>query len=84
MVYSIGRARLEAFIYSDEAALRRDIAKLDTLRVEPIGATANWDGTPQLIRSGNLAVVYLGNSPQQAERLSLAITAGAPQPGSSR
>jgi hypothetical protein len=84
VAYSLGRARLEVFIYSDEAALNRDIAKLDTLRVAPAGATGSWEVTPLLIRSGNLAAVYLGDNPQQAERLTLALTAGAPQPGSPR
>jgi hypothetical protein len=85
MVYSLGRARLEVFIYKDEAALARDIAKLDTVRVAPTGATGTWgDVTPLFVRSANLAAVYLGDNPQQAERLTLALTAGAPQPGSPR
>jgi hypothetical protein len=84
VTYSLGRARLEVFIYNDEAALARDIAKLDTVRVAPPGVTASWQVTPLLIRSGNLAAVYLGDNPQQAERLTLALTAGAPQQGSPR
>jgi hypothetical protein len=85
VVYSLGRARLEVFIYNDEAALARDIAKLDTVRVAPAGTTGSWgEVAPLLIRSGNLAAVYLGDNPQQAERLTLALTAGAPQPGSPR
>lgn len=71
LVYTIGRARVQIFIYDDEAALAKDIARVDTTRVN-------------LIRSGNLVAIYLGDNPQQAERLSLAITAGAPQPGSPR
>jgi len=70
-VYTIGRARVQIFIYDDEAVLARDIAGVDTTHVN-------------LIRSGNLVAIYLGDNPQQAERLSLAITAGAPQPGSPR
>ena len=83
-VYSLGRSRLEVFIYSDEAALARDMVQLDTMRVAPAGVASPWDGTPQLIRSGNLAAVYIGDNPRQAERLMLALTAGAPQPGSPR
>jgi len=71
LVYTIGRARVQIFIYRDGAALAKDIAHVDTMRVN-------------VIRSGNLAAIYLGDNPQQAERLSLAITAGAPQPGSPR
>ena len=84
VIYGVGRARLEVFIYDDEAALARDIAKMDTVRVAPVGANATWETPPLLIRSGNLAAVFLTDSPQQAERLALALTAGAPQPGSPR
>jgi hypothetical protein len=71
LVYTIGRARVQIFIYDDDAAVAKDIARVDTTRVN-------------IIRSGNLLAIYLGDNPQQAERLSLAITAGAPQPGSPR
>ena len=69
--YSLGRARLDVFIYDDTATLAREMAAIDATRAT-------------LIRSGNLAAVYTGDNPQQAERLTLAITAGAPQPGSPR
>jgi hypothetical protein len=84
VVYGVGRGRLEVFVYDDEAALERDMAKMDTVRVAPPGANATWETPPVLIRSGNLAAVFLTDSPQQAERLALALTAGAPQPGSPR
>jgi hypothetical protein len=32
------------------------------------------------VRSGNLIAVFLTDNPTQAERLALALTAGAPQP----
>jgi hypothetical protein len=73
IVYTLGRtARLEVYIYDDSAVLAREIAAMDTV------------GPPQVIRSGNLAAVFIGDNGQQAERLALAITAGAPQPGSPR
>jgi hypothetical protein len=80
----VGHSHLELFIYSDAAAMNRDIVKLDTLRVAPSGVVPVWDGTPVLIRSGNLAAVYVGDDARQSERISLALTAGAPQPGSRR
>jgi hypothetical protein len=84
-VYSLGRSRLEIFIYKDASDLTRDMAALDTVLVVPRGATTSpWESTPTLIRSGNLAAVLLTSSPLQAERVSLALTAGAPQPGSPR
>ena len=83
-VYTVGRARLEVFIYPDEAALAKDIAGIDTLTASPRGTPGSWEATPTLVQSGNLAAVFLTDSPIQAERLTLAITAGAPQPNSSR
>jgi hypothetical protein len=84
IVYTLGRSRLEVFIYPDEASLTRDIVKMDTLQVAPIGTVGSWEIPPLLIRSGNLAAVLLSENPRQAERLSLALTAGAPQSGSPR
>jgi len=83
-IYTLGRARLEVFIYPDEAALAKDIASIDTLTASPRGRPNLWETTPTLVRSANLAAVFLTDSPVQAERLMLAVTAGAPQPGSAR
>ena len=84
IVYTLGRSHLEVFIYLDEASLTRDFVKMDTLQVAPIGTAGSWEIPPLLIRSGNLAAVLLSENPRQAERLSLALTAGAPQSGSPR
>jgi hypothetical protein len=83
-VYTLGRGRLEAFVYPDEAALAKDMASMDTLTASPRGKPGSWEMPPTLVRSVNLAAVFLTDSPVQAERLTLAITAGAPQPNSSR
>lgn len=80
VVYRLGRARLEVFIYADEASLARDVAKLDTVTVAPRGTAANWGGIPTFVRAGNLVAVFLTDNPTHADRLSLALTAGAPQP----
>ena len=82
LVYTLGRARLEVFLYPDDAALSRDIAALDTALAAPRGQTNDWEIPPRFIRSGNLAAVFLTRNERQAERLTLAITAGPPQPGS--
>lgn len=78
-VYMLGPARLEVFIYPDEAALGRDVAKLDTTLAALRGQTNDWDVPPRFVRSGNLVAVFLTRNEQQAERLTLAITAGAPR-----
>jgi hypothetical protein len=81
-VYKIGRDdRLEIFIYASEAALAKDIAKMDTVRVAPIDGASAWTSPHVLIHSGNLAAVLLTTDAREADRLYLALTAGAPQPG---
>ena len=80
-VYMLGKSRLEVFIYRDDASLSRDVAKLDTVAAAPRGTTGQWgNATPTFVRSGNLAAVFLSDNGPQAERLTLALSAGAPQP----
>lgn len=83
-VFSLGSSKIEVFIYKDDAAVARDVAEMDTVAVAPRGATAAWEMPPIFIRSGNLLAVLLTQNARQAERAVLAITAGAPQPGSPR
>ena len=80
-VYTLGRSRLEVFIYPSESALAADVAKLDTVSAAPRGAKNPWPFfSPTFVRSANLAAVFLTDNATQAERLMLALTAGAPQP----
>lgn len=80
--YTLGGRRLEVFVYPDEASLSRDVARLDTVAVAPRGSASRWEAgtTPTFVRSGNLAAVFLSDNALQVERLTLALTAGAPQP----
>jgi hypothetical protein len=80
--YALGHSTLEVFLYPDAQSLARDWAKLDTMTASPRGQKAVWQIPPTLVRSANLAAVFLTDSPTQADRLTLALTAGAPQPGS--
>ncbi len=81
-VYTLGRTRLEVFIYPNESALSADVANIDTVFAAPRGTRNSWGVgiVPTFVRSGNLAAVFLTDNPTQAERLTLALTAGAPQP----
>lgn len=80
-VYMLGRSRLEVFIYPSESAVSADVAKIDTLSAAPKGASNPWPFfSPTFVRSANLAAVFLTDNATQAERLTLALTAGAPQP----
>ncbi len=78
--YTLGRSRLEVFIYPNDTALAADMAKIDTVSVAPRGAPNQWSMPPTFVHSGNLAAVFLTDNATQAERLTLALTAGAPQP----
>jgi guanyl-specific ribonuclease Sa len=79
-VYRLGRSRLEVFIYPSESALAADVAKIDTISVAPRGVPNPWPfSSPTFVRSANLAAVFLTDNPTQAERLTNAIAAGAPQ-----
>jgi len=79
-VYTLGRSRLEVFLYSSQQAAARDVSGLDTVTAAPRGSTGEWQIPPTFVRSANLIAVFLTQSPVQAERLTLALTAGAPQP----
>lgn len=80
-VYTLGRGRLEVFIYDDAGSMEKDIASMDTLTVSPAGTAPVWPSPAGLIRNGNLAAVYMDQSSRQAERLLMALTAGAPSGG---
>ena len=78
-VYTLAGKRLEVFIYPNESALSADIKNIDTVSASPRGAPNPWPMPPTFLRSGNLAAVFLTDNATQAERLTLALTAGAPQ-----
>jgi hypothetical protein len=80
VAYTLGHSRLEVFLYPSAAAAARDVAALDTVRIAPRGGANNWEGSPTFVRAGNLLAVFMTDNPQSAERVSLALTAGAPQP----
>jgi hypothetical protein len=75
--YKLGDAMLEAFVYETTTMRERDTAPLDSVRVAPPGAETEWERPPTLITSENLAAVLVGANERQAERVVLALTAGA-------
>ena len=80
VTYTLGHAHLEVFLYPDGAAAAREVAGLDTATAGPRGSKSQWPTPPTFVRSVNLIAVLLTDSPVQAERMSLALTAGPPQP----
>ena len=79
-LYNLGRSRLEVFIYPSERAASVDLRGIDTLSAAPHGEPNPWGMPPTFVRSANLLAVFLTDNPTYAERLTLALTAGAPQP----
>ena len=82
IAYILGRSRLDVFIYPTADAVTRDVNGLDTTMAGPRGSPNQWGFgvQPTFVRSANLIAVFLTDNPTQSERLSLALTAGAPQP----
>lgn len=79
--YRIGKeARMVVFYGADSAALHTATAGLDPFRLTPRGDTIGaWPSAPrEVIRSANLMAVLFDVNATQAERVRLAITAGAP------
>ena len=82
IAYSLGHSRLDVFLYSTIDAATREAGGLDTTLAGPRGKPSQWGigVQPTFVRSANLIAVFLTDNPTQSERLSLALTAGAPQP----
>jgi hypothetical protein len=83
IVFALGSGELQSYLYADTTVLRRDLARLDTVRVAPPTMQVTWRKTPTLIHSNNLLAILLSDDETQVERVRNAITAGLPAaPGS--
>lgn len=81
--YKIGKtAKLVAFYFADSLAGAKATESLDKLRLTPPGDTiGRWPTAPfEAIRTANMIAVLFEVNATQAERVRLALTAGAPQP----
>ncbi len=79
--YRIGReARMVVFFFADSAVAAKSQSGLDPFRLTPRGDSIGaWPAPPrEVIRSANLVAVLFDVNATQAERVRLAITAGAP------
>ena len=79
--YRINTATLFAYIYADSVARRRVTGGLDTTTAAPKGTPSPYAKPHLLIIQNNLAAVLLGATERQAERVTLALTAGLPVAG---
>lgn len=80
-VLKIGlNARLEVFIYPDSGARKADAAKLDRKQFVSGEATQSIARERTLIENANLVALLTSLNDKLRERVSDALTAGAPQP----
>ena len=82
IAYILGHSRLDVFVYPTADAVARETSGLDTVLAGPRGERNQWGVgvRPTFVRSANLITVFLTDNPTQSDRLSLALTAGPPQP----
>jgi len=76
----LGSAELKVFVYPDSVARQRDEARLDRHRYIEATQEPTLRNEATIIRSANLLAILNSKSGTQRERVSLAITAGPPQP----
>jgi hypothetical protein len=79
-VYRLGRGGLAVYLFPDSTARHRAATSLDTVRYvrAPRGPTVLSQAT--VIENDNLLGLLFSKNDQQIERVSDALTAGAPQP----
>jgi hypothetical protein len=80
LVYRLGRGGLAVYLFADSTARARAAATLDTVKYvrAPRGPTVLSQAT--VIENDNLLGLLFSKNEQQIERVSDALTAGAPQP----
>ena len=80
IVYRLGKGGLAVYIFADSTARTRAAASLDTVKYvrAPRGPTMLSQAT--VIENDNLIGLLFSKNEQQIERVSDALTAGAPQP----
>ena len=80
----VGNSELELYIYADASARERDQAKLNRTNYADPAAPLSMRPLPTLIFSVNLIAILHSRNEHQRERVADAITAGPPQPPTSR
>lgn len=77
--WRLGAATIHVFRYRDSVTRHADFEALDSASARPAGDTVTiWPGTPTVIVNDNLLAILLSENAEQVERVSLALTAGAP------
>ena len=81
VVYDVGNAEIEVFLYPNAQERARDTDQLDSETVSPRGQPQIWREPATLAISNNLAAIILSVNARQSERIALALEAGqSPSP----
>lgn len=80
LIMKLGQATLEVYIYPDSSARIADAKKLDRTKLVDAAAQQTIARERTLIESANIIGLLTSLSSHQRERVSDALTAGAPQP----
>jgi hypothetical protein len=80
LIMKLGQATLEVYIYPDSNARIADSKKLDRAHLVDAAAQQTIERERTLIESANVIGLLTSLSSHQRERVSDALTAGAPQP----
>jgi len=80
LIMKLGQSTLEVYIYPDSSARIADAKKLDRSKLIDAAAQQTIQRERTLIESANIIGLLTSLSSHQRERVSDALTAGAPQP----
>lgn len=80
VTFMIGSSGFAAYFYPDSAARRAAASGLDTVKFIPQSKRVGMLAEATVIQNDNLLAILFSRNEHQRERVSDAITAGAPQP----
>ncbi len=73
VLYQIGQAELQVYLYADAGAVARDTDPLDTTRVAPPTMQVSWRMPPTLIVDNNMAAILLTRDDSLRRKIRAAI-----------
>ena len=80
LVYRLGRGGLAVYLFPDSSARARAASSLDTVKYARAPRAQTMFSQATVIENDNLLGLLFSKNEQQIERVSDALTAGAPQP----
>ena len=80
VVYRLGKGGLAVYIFNDSASRARAARSLDTVKYVRAASGPTMLSQATVIENDNLLGLLFSKNEQQVERVSDALTAGAPQP----